>query len=154
MGAVVVAVACSSPPKRTVRTDLAPLSKRLDLPAGVGEARWVATDANEVGCAPSVPEPDASLQVYASLTLDAAAWKTLEARPGYRTTPGALTLPDDIAPLILPASIRARLGAEDLTPVPGRAIENSHLVRGGGVSVVRALRADDTLLVELRLRGS
>jgi hypothetical protein len=142
--ASVLAVACASrAPRRETRTDLAPLASRVNLPAsGISDVRWVAVPEHEAGC-DWVPEPDRSYRFYASATLDAAAWASLNA-PGAATT---LVLPTDIAQATLPAKLHAP--SLPSTIVSGTEIPTTRLSKAEHVSITRAVRAGNTLVLEL-----
>jgi hypothetical protein len=139
-GLVLVLLALRCGPKRELRTDVAPLARRLSLPASVRDVRWVAVPEHEDGCFPSIPEPDARRFVYAAIRLDAPAWRDLEARLPVRAD-GAATLPPDVARAILPAG----------PPPSGQVLDGHALASAPDVSVQSAVRAGDLLLLTLFL---
>jgi hypothetical protein len=146
---LVAGLACRE--RLNLRTDLAPLERRLALPAGVRGTRWVAVPEHEEGCVPSIPEPDARAYLYAALALDASAWKTLGTRAGTNTATGAITLPAEVAHLILSPSLLARARPVDRAQLGlnGQPVEVSSLSKMANVGVRAAVRVDDTLLVVL-----
>ena len=144
---LVLAGACRE--RRELRTDLAPLERRLALPAGVQGARWVAVPEHEEGCVPTIPEPDARTYLYAAIALDASSWERLG--PPKAANAASIVFPRDVAHLILSSSLLARAQPVDGAQfgLSGQAVEGSALSKLANVGVRAAVRVDDTLLVVL-----
>jgi hypothetical protein len=136
-------------PQRQTRTDLEPLTRRLNLPGGISAVRWVSVPEHESGC-DWVPEPDRAYRLYASVMLDPVAWATLGAAvaPGMPTT---FTLPADIARAMLPATLLTPSLPSANTTISGIDIPNPRLSKSEQVHIARALRVGSALVLELRL---
>ena len=147
--ALVLALSCvGCAPRRETRTDLAPLASRLNLPpAGISAVRWVSVPEHEAGCE-WVPEPDRAYRLYASFTLEPAAWTTLDA-PVAPSVPTTLTLPTDVARVMLPAALLTPSLATTNTILSGVEMPNTHLSKSEQVHITRALRVGNMLVLEL-----
>jgi hypothetical protein len=146
---------CRHEVRREMRTDLAPLEKRLKLPSDVRGARWVAVPEHEPAdqacdCAPELPEPDRPYRLYATIELGDAGWAALVRDSPTQATPGRMTLPQDVARVILPAEISStqdpsgpRVGVEGLRlgEVPRSRLP--------AIRIADAIRVERFLVVQL-----
>jgi hypothetical protein len=141
-------VTCSRAWTPTLRTDVEPLARRLELPpTGLRQVRWVAAPEHEPdGCA-SVPEPDARTFLYAALELDDAAWATV-VPPGVDGARGSVDVPKKVADVVLPA-LPDVVRRSDRTIVHGANLDRLLHAKVAGVDVRGAVRVGSWLVVTL-----
>jgi len=135
--------ACRSSPEPTVRQDLAPLARRVDLPSGVRSARWVALPAYTDSGWLEAPERPHRLYVWLELSAPAPA------RSG---STSQVIVPKDVASRILPSTV-STAAAEDtkhvtvtgapLAPPPQprdsrTSVEDAVAIGGGALLVLFA----------------
>ena len=147
--ALVLAVSCvGRAPQRETRTDLSPLASRLNLPpAGISDVRWVSVPEHEAGCE-WIPEPDRAYRLYASFALEPAAWTTLDV-PVAPSVPTTLTLPTDVARVMLPPALLTPNLPSPNTIISGNEIPKTRLSKSKHTHVMQALRIGSTLVLEL-----
>ncbi len=127
-----------------VRTDRAPLDRRLVLPSDVRGVRWVAVKAyTDSGL---LEAPEKPYDVYAFIALDPPTSESSALQP--------IALPAAVARAILPPPLSARArvtGAR--VELTGSPLPAPLAVKAPGVSVKSATRFDSGLLLQLYLGG-
>lgn len=137
-------VACNAEPTPPVRSDLAPIARRIELPEGVTAARWLASPANvESGWLEAREKP---LKLYVWLELS-------QPNVAHGAAANSVTLPKAVATRLLPDSLlaSAKLQGGELS-IEGRSFERLPRTREPRTTVVVARWHTGGAWLELRVR--
>ncbi len=129
-----------------VRTDIAPLTRRLKLPEGVQSVRWIAVSpVHDTGFIP----PSADYQdVYAYIPLEPSQWVELENVVGQKGAPASIEIPRSIVDVLFPAGAS---GANQHR-IEGPSFNPAKLVSDSKTEVFSAIRVNNALVVQMRVR--
>jgi hypothetical protein len=134
----------------TVRTDSAPLARRLKLPEAMGPVRWVSVSS--VRDSGGVPGPADFYIIYASIELDKSAWTAMDQTAGPPGPAVSLTLPHEIAGLVIPpSSIKDLKSLGDDQQAEGPSFRVEALSADPKTEVQKAIRLGGALIVQMEV---
>ncbi len=140
--------ACQRTDELELRTDRAPLDRRVVLPSGVRGVQWVAVPA--YADSGFLEAPEKPYDLYAFIVLDAP----VVSPPRNPSPEQAVTLPAAVARAILPAALYAAARAKGASvELSGEALSAPLTLKTREVSLKAAARFDAGLLVRLYLSG-
>ena len=135
----------------TLRTDSAPLTNRLNLPALNGPVRWVAY--SPIDTSGLIPGRTDFFDLYVYWELDEAAWSALEKYAGPQGAIDTITLPQKVTSTLLPSSAgNAFKTTVNGTDAQGPSFKTEGLSRDPKTTVQKAIRVGTTLLIQMEVR--
>ena len=142
---------CREKAALTLRTDAAPLTNRLNLPALSGPVRWVAySPVDNSGLAPGRTD---FYDLYAYLELDDATWSALEKKAGTPGAPDTIIIPQKVASTLLPSSAAPAFKTSGSgSEAQGPSFNAEALSSDQRTTVQKAIRVGTALLIQMEVR--
>ena len=141
---------CGRKPTLTLRTDVEPLTRRLNLPKQIQNVRWVAVSpVQDTG---SVPGRTDFYEVYAYLQMDEGEWATLNQTGGEPASRDAITIPEGAAKVIVPSTDAGNFKeSEGGLRAEGQSFNAKNLVVAGDTKteVQKAVRVGSALVLQM-----
>lgn len=134
-------VACKKHPELQLRTDLAPLQRRLHLPGHVTSVRWVAV--SPVKDSGWVPPKIEFYDVYAYLELSPEEWAAFQGVAGPPGTSVSFEIPREAAAVL-------RLSTGSAFHAEGPSFNPPAVSAGPKGDVIHCLRMKDALVIHFR----